>query len=50
MIIEQIPGEVEINDVTDKLKEGFCPSYNIPYSKNHFKKCGYEDLIEQNIN
>ena len=48
MIIEQIPGEVEINDVTDKLKEGYWPSYNIPYSKNHFKKCGYKDLIEQN--
>jgi hypothetical protein len=48
MIIEQIPGELEINDVTDKLKKGYWPSYNVPYSKKHFKKCGYEDLIEQN--
>ena len=34
MIIEQIPGETEINDVTNVLKEGYWPSYNIPYSKN----------------
>ena len=50
MIIEQIPGEVEINDVTDNLKEGYWPSYNVPYSKDFFKKSGYENIIKQYIN
>ena len=33
MIIEQIPGFVEVNDVTDHLKFGYWPSYNLPYGK-----------------
>ena len=34
MIIEQLPGMVEINDVTDHLKFGYWPSYNVPYGEN----------------
>jgi hypothetical protein len=34
MIIEQMPGFIEANDVTNHLKFGYWPSYNVPYSKN----------------
>ena len=34
MIIEQMPGMVEINDATDYLKFGYWPSYNVPFGKN----------------
>jgi len=34
MIIEQMPGMVEVNDVTDHLKFGYWPSYNVPFGKN----------------
>ena len=33
MILEQMPGLIEINDVTDHLKFGYWPSYNVPYGK-----------------
>ena len=37
MIIEQIPGEVEINDMTEQLKNAYYwPSYNVPFSQNFF--------------
>ena len=45
MIIEQIPGETEINDVTNVLKEGYWPSYNIPYSKNFYNKSGFIEIL-----
>jgi hypothetical protein len=34
MIIEQMPGMIEINEVTDYLKFGYWPSYNVPFGKN----------------
>ena len=34
MIVEQMPGFVEANDVTNYLKFGYWPSYNVPFSKN----------------
>ena len=40
MIIEQIPGETDVNDVTEILKKGYWPSYNIPYSDNIYTKSG----------
>ena len=47
MIIEQIPGKTEINDVTRQLKERhYWPSYNIPYSENFFEILGYKKRIE----
>ena len=33
MIIEQLPGVIEINEVTDYLKFGYWPSYNLPFGK-----------------
>ena len=45
MIIEQITGETEINDVTNVLKEGYWPSYNIPYSKKFYNKCGEKKFL-----
>ena len=49
MIIEQIPGEVEINDMTEQLKNAYYwPSYNVPFSQNFFKKCGYKNLVDKN--
>ena len=45
MIIEQIPGETEISDVTNVLKEGYWPSYNIPYSEKFYNKCGYIEIL-----
>ena len=45
MIIEQIPGYLEINDVSDHLKFGYWPSYNIPYGKNVGKLSNIENTI-----
>ena len=48
MIIEQIPGETEVNDVTSKLKnDNYWPSYNVPYSKYFYEKSGYTKAIEE---
>ena len=33
MIVEQLPGFLEVNDVSDHLKFGYWPSYNVPYGK-----------------
>ena len=49
MIIEQIPGETETNDVTNKLKEGYWPSYNIAYSKEIYNKSGYIDFLRDSL-
>lgn len=41
-IAEQIPGKVHATDVTDVLvKQGYWPSYNIPYFKEIFNLSGY---------
>ena len=47
MIIEQIPGETDINDVTEILKKGYWPSYNIPYSDNIYEKSGFTYLLKE---
>ena len=47
MIIEQIPGETEVNDVTEQLKKGYWPSYNVPYSKNIYEKSGYIEKLNK---
>ncbi len=46
MIIEQIPEETKTNDVTKKLKEGYWPSYNIPYSREIYNKSGYNAFLQ----
>ena len=47
MILEQTPGEVIINDVTQYLRNGYWPSYNIPFSPYIYQKSGYIDFIEK---
>ena len=47
MIIEQYPGEFEINDVTRFLRNGYWPSYNIPFSEHFFNISGIIDRIKE---
>ena len=46
MIIEQMPGYTEANDVTYLLRNEFFPSYNTPYSKKIRNETEYELMIE----
>ena len=46
-IIEQLPNYTEEHDVTQILKYGYWPSYNVPYSKYIFEYSGYKDYIEK---
>ena len=48
MIIEQIPGSIEIKDVTELLRNKYWASYNLPYINEIYKKCGYEESIIEN--
>ena len=48
MIIEQIPGSIEIEDVTELLRNKYWASYNLPYINEIYKKCGYEESISEN--
>ena len=43
MIVEQLPGFLEVNDVSDHLKFGYWPSYNVPYGKDVSK---YSNITE----
>ena len=47
MIIEQLPQYTESKDVTEYLRKGYWPSYNIPYSKNIFEMSGFVDTIKE---
>ena len=48
MIIEQIPGQTFVNDVTEILKKnGYWASYNIPYSQEAYNISGYSDIINK---
>jgi hypothetical protein len=47
MIIEQLPQYTESKDVTQYLRKGYWPSYNIPYSKNIFEKSGFVETIKE---
>ena len=48
MIIEQMPGMVEINEVTEHLKFGYWPSYNLPYGKNISENANITETIKSN--
>ena len=48
MIIEQIPKYTETVDVTDYLRKGYWPSYNVPFINKIYKDSGY--IIEDNEN
>lgn len=47
MIIEQFPGEMEINDITQYLINGYWPSYNVPFSEHFFQISGIVDRIKE---
>eukprot|EP01087_Luapelamoeba_hula_P019299 TRINITY_DN6372_c0_g2_i1.p1 TRINITY_DN6372_c0_g2~~TRINITY_DN6372_c0_g2_i1.p1 ORF type:complete len:537 (+),score=65.67 TRINITY_DN6372_c0_g2_i1:23-1612(+) len=40
-ILEQIPGKIVWDDMTDQLVKGYWPSYNVPYFSPIFDAAGY---------
>ena len=50
MIIEQMPGMIEINEVTDYLKFGYWPSYNVPFGKNISENANVTETINSQPN
>lgn len=46
-IVEQVPGEVAITDVTEHLAKGYWPSYNSPYSKRIREISGIDELLKK---
>jgi len=50
-IVEQIPGYVEMADVTEFLNnQGYWPSYNTPYFVDIFNKSGYGEMVAKQGN
>ena len=45
-IAEQIPGYVESADVTSYLRNGYWPSYNIPFFEKIYADSGFTDAIK----
>jgi hypothetical protein len=45
-IIEQLPGFVEINDVTQYLRYGYWPSYNTPFSQKVKELSKIDEIIQ----
>ncbi|GFO31459.1 phospholipase b-like 1 [Plakobranchus ocellatus] len=43
-VTEQIPGLVLANDETQLLREGYFPSYNIPFFEEIYVKSGFPDM------
>lgn len=48
-VIEQIPGLVEFEDLTNTLLEGYWPSMNIPYFPEIYKQSGYPDFDDPKL-
>eukprot|EP00123_Amoebidium_parasiticum_P011864 comp20950_c0_seq1/m.28009 comp20950_c0_seq1/g.28009 ORF comp20950_c0_seq1/g.28009 comp20950_c0_seq1/m.28009 type:complete len:553 (-) comp20950_c0_seq1:50-1708(-) len=46
-VIEQIPGHVESRDMTDELRNGHWPSYNVPFFEKIYHKSGYPAIVEK---
>lgn len=46
-ILEQIPGYTEQYDMTDLLKKGYWPSYNVPYSPEIRLRSGIDDHLKE---
>jgi hypothetical protein len=45
-VLEQIPGNIEVQDMTQNLLEtGYWASYNRPYFEKIFKEAGYYDMM-----
>ena len=47
-IIETLPKYYVINDITDYLKRGYWPSYNVPFSDEIYKKSLIDEFIKKN--
>ena len=47
-IVEQLPGFVKSNNVTDFLKFGYWSSYNVPFDKEIYKKSQIQEVIDSN--
>jgi len=47
LIAEEIPGHVEVTDVTPFVQQGYWPSYNIPFSEYIFNVSGYPTEVEE---
>lgn len=48
-VIEQIPGLVVFEDLTQTLLEGYWPSMNIPYFPEIYKQSGYPDFDDPEL-
>ncbi|KAM9972578.1 hypothetical protein ACTFIR_011945 [Dictyostelium discoideum] len=44
-VLEQVPGYIEFADVTNVLRTGYWPSYNIPYFETIFNMSGFNDEL-----
>eukprot|EP00494_Astrolonche_serrata_P006942 UN06967 len=49
-VIEEIPGLILSEDVTQQLERGYWPSYNIPYFKQIWSMSGYEAMYNKTDN
>ena len=45
-VVEQLPGFVKINNVTDIFKFGYWSSFNIPFDKEIYKLSGLKEVID----
>ena len=45
-IVEQLPGYIKINNVTDIFKFGYWSSFNIAFDKELYKLSGLKEMIE----
>ena len=50
MIIEQMPKYTDSVDVTEYLRNGYWPSYNVPYIDKIYKDMGYTVENNENVN
>lgn len=46
-VAEQIPGTVIAKDMTDVLRFGYWPSFNVPYFSEIYNASGYPDFISK---
>lgn len=49
-VVEQIPGFVQSADVSDILRTGYWPSYNVPFFEDIYNKSGYKLIYGDKVN